>query len=72
MKIQFTIMGNPIPQGRPRFAKQGICYARDQPICESYQRKEYAVAGRPPGVLITIEEIEEEEEDEETEDSPSP
>lgn len=38
-------------------ALEGICYARDQQVCEGYQRKEYSVAGRPPGILITIEEI---------------
>ena len=40
-------------------ALEGICYARDQQVCETYLRKEYAVKGRMPGVLVTIEEIEE-------------
>ena len=142
MKVQFTVIGSPVPQGRPRFARrgkfvstydppksksfketvkwqaiesganktllegplkmtlifrlqrpkghygkkglrpsapthhitkpdldnlekgvkdalEGICYARDQQVCETYLRKEYAIKGRMPGVLVTIEEIEE-------------
>lgn len=39
-------------------ALEGICYARDQQICESYQRKEYADNGSVPSILVTIEEIE--------------
>ena len=39
-------------------ALEGICYARDQQVCEGYQRKEYAANGCMPGVLVTIEEIE--------------
>jgi len=38
-------------------ALEGVCYARDQQICEGYQRKEYVMKGLMPGVLITIEEI---------------
>ena len=40
-------------------ALEGICYARDQQICEAYGRKEYADNGFAPGVLVTIEEIKE-------------
>ena len=37
MTISFEVLGNPVPQSRPRFTKQGRAY--DTKACKAYKRK---------------------------------
>lgn len=39
-------------------ALSGVCYERDQQICELHADKEYTADGEAPGVTIRIEELE--------------